>query len=558
MEFPPKYRTWVCSVLFWFGFVAVLLAGCHSPAPRVALQFIDRAETSGLKYEWVANGKRPLTILGTIGNGCAFLDYDNDGSLDIFLIGSKFALFHGDGKGNFTDVSEATGLSRLSGYFLGCAVADYDNDGFQDIYISGYHTGLLLHNEAGKQFQDVTQKAGLSSQPWGSCSAFAETVPGSGQLDLFVGNYYRFENAPDIPQLCDINGTKTSCGPPSYKPLLGVFYKNQGDGTFKQANEDISISLSSGGALGAAFVPTATGKPPTLVIANDEQPTDLMVPNDSSGKVVYENWGMSAGIAVNSLGANYGGMGVDGADYDNDGQLDLFIVAFQNEINNLFHNTGKSLFENVSLSSGISPKRFSKMFVAFGCKFADFDNDGWQDLMVTNGHTRDNAEKFDETTTYRQPTQVFQNLGGNPARFEEVSTKVGRDVQRQIVGRGLAVGDYDNDGRVDALIVDSEGKPLLLHNESVGAGNSARIRLVGTKSNRDGIGALLIATVGGQKLTRLCHTDGSYFSASDKRVSFGLGRETKIDTLEVVWPSGKTDTFHDIKSGDVTLTEGGK
>jgi hypothetical protein len=539
-----------------------LLAGCtHAPptppppsVPAAPALFSDVAESAGLHYQWTVAGTRPLNILQTIGNGCAFLDYDNDGRLDILLVGPNLALYKGDGQGHFTDATHQMGLDKLHGHFLGCAVGDYDGDGYDDIYLSGYRTGILLHNEKGKGFRDVTASAGLKPQPWGTSASFTETVPGSGKLDLFIANYAVFGTEPGIPQLCDSHGLKTSCGPRYYTPLKGTFYRNLGNGRFADVSAAVGMAQTSGRGLGVAFAPLEIGEAPSLAIADDELAGDLLRPS-SKAAAHYANIGTQAGTAFDRDGGIHGGMGTDWGDYDNDGKFDLFVCTFQSEAKSLYHNEGNGLFTDVSYRTGLALPTQPR--VAFGCKFFDYDNDGWLDLIIANGHVQDNIHDIDTSTTYKQTLQLFHNSGGNPLTFDETSAAGGPAFAQPMVGRGLAVGDYDNDGQEDALVVDSEGKPLLLHNECRNAGHWLEVCLIGTKSNRDGIGATLTAHVGGRSLLRLCHTDGSYLSASDKRVHFGLGTATAVDTLTIRWPSGQIDTLQALPADKIiTVREG--
>ena len=559
----------------FFSLFALLLAGgvltgCHHeiaapsvtgeppapPAPTGPPLFTDVASRAGLRYQWTVTGPRPLNILQTIGNGCAFLDYDNSGNLSVLLVGTDHvALFKGDGHEHFTDVSHAMGLDVLKGHFLGCAVGDYDGDGFDDVYISGYQTGILLHNEGGKHFKDVTAQDGLKPQPWGTSAAWAETVPGSGKLDLFVANYADFGADPKkYPQLCDSHGVKTSCGPRYYTPLKGVLYRNLGAGRFLDVSKAAGIGATNGRGLGAAWAPLEPGEAPSLAVSNDEMAGDLLRP-DGKSAAHYTNIGTQAGTAFDRDGQIHGGMGTDWGDYAGDGRLDLFVATFQGEAKSLYHNDGAGQFSDVSYRTGLAPPTIPH--VAFGCKLFDYDNDGHLDVILANGHVQDNIHDIDTSTTYKQPLQLFHNSGTTPLTFDDASAQGGPAFAQPLVGRGLAVGDFDNDGRPDVLVVDSEGKPLLLHNEATNANHWLGVRLIGTKSNRDGIGALLTATVGGQRILRLCHTDGSYLSASDRRVHFGLGAATKADTLSIRWPSGLTQTLKNVP-GDkyITVREG--
>jgi hypothetical protein len=521
--------------------------GSSAPPPSTAVttRFADVGETAGLRYEWKITGKRPLNILQTIGNGCAFLDYDNDGNLDILLVGPTVALYKGDGKGKFTDVSAPTRIGALKGHFLGCAVGDIDNDGWRDIYISGYREGRLLRNEAGKLFKDITTSAGLKSQPWGTSAAFAETIPGSGKLDLYVCNYAVFGPNTE-PQLCKENGKLTSCGPRHYQPLKGVLYRNDGSLRFTDITKTVGGHAVAGKALGVAFADFEGNGVLGIALANDEMPGDLLKPSlkttGNKKTVSYENIGEMSGTAFDRDGNMHGGMGTDWGDYDSDGRPDLFVATFRNEAKSLYRNEGEGRFMDMGVPSGVSLPAYP--FVAFGVKFLDFDNDGTLDIVIANGHVQDNIAEVQGGAEYRQSSQLFRNKGGSPVLFEDVTGSVGRDLGKKIVGRGLATGDYDNDGKVDVLVVDSEGKPLLLHNEGGPAHHWLGVQLVGTKSNRDGYGATLtLKTAGGKTLYRLCRADGSYLSSSDPRVHFGLGTEEKIESLTVRWPSGRTETF---------------
>jgi hypothetical protein len=500
---------------------------------------------AGINYKWTVQGKRPLNILQTIGNGCAFLDYDGDGNLDILLVGPRVALYKGDGKGHFTDVSSETGIASLKGNFLGCAVGDYDNDGYEDIYLTAYRGGVLLHNQQGKRFEDVTKRAGIPPQEWGTSAAFAD-FNGDGYLDLYIANYVDFGPKTD-PQLCNNSGVMSSCGPRYYNAIKGKLYLGGPSGVFRDVTKQWKVHLVEGKNLGVSVADyDGTGKV-SLAIANDEMPGDLL----SNKGGTFENIGKTSGTAYDDSGNVHGGMGVDWGDYDNDGKMDLAIATFQNEAKNIFHNDGEGLFTDKSAMLGMAP---ATPFVTFGIKWFDYDNDGFLDLVLANGHVQDNISAIDKTAQYRQPTMIFHNIGAE--RFEDVSARIDASGRRPIVGRGLAVGDYDNDGKVDVLVVDSEGEPILLHNEVPNVGNVLRITLVGKKSNRDGLGARVIATVGGKKIVRRCGTDGSYMSASDKRVYIGIGTANTADTVTVFWPSGKKTTLQNVAAGKpLTITE---
>ena len=511
-----------------------------------SVRFTDRAREAGLGYRWRLTGPRPLDILQTLGNGCAFLDYDNDGNLDVLLVGPKLGLFKGDGRGHFTDVTRQTGLDKLSGHFLGCAVGDYDNDGFDDIYVSGYRTGLLLHNDGGHGFTDVTRQAGLAPQPWGTSCAWGD-LDGDGRLDLFVGGYVRFDPARD-PRLCDSPAGPVGCGPEAYSAIRGVLYRNEGGGRFRDVTAAWGADRAAGKALGVTFSDADGSGATSLTVSNDGLPTDLF----RYGGARLENIGSRSGIAYSTT-PSYAGMGLDWGDYDNDGRPDLALATYLFQAKPIYHNLGRGLFEEAEGPLGFwdRPNRS----LSFGVKWLDYDNDGWLDLILSDGHVHDNASANQPETTFLEPTLLFHNDKGR--RLEDVSETAGTDIAKPLLGRGLAVGDYDNDGKVDVLIVDSQGAPLLLHNESRTSGHWLNLLLVGTRSNRDAYGARVTATAGGLTQTRWCHADGSYLSSSDKRVHLGLGSAATVDTLTVHWPSGLTDTLRHVKADQgLTVREG--
>src|SRR5579871_2868588 len=434
------------------------LSPTSSAAKLTDIRFVDVAQSAGLHYRWSISGKRPLNLLQTIGNGCAFLDVDNDGNLDILLVGPKPALYKGDGKGHFADVTATYGLDKLQGNFEGCAVGDYDNDGYEDIYLTAYRGGALLHNEGGKRFKDVTTAMGLKPQPWGTCAAFAD-IDGDGKLDLYIGNYGRF--GPSSPQLCSVNRRMAACGPIVYPPEKGVLYRNLGD-KFSEVTGEWKVDQAAGKTLGVAFADYDGSGRQSLALANDEMPGNLL--HNQSG--TFADVGTDSGTAYDRNGNKHGGMGIDWGDYDNDGKLDLLVATYQQEVKNLYHNDG-CLFTDRAVDLGLAWT--TSPYVAFGAKFLDVDNDGWLDLIFANGHIQDNAAEVENNTTFRQPIQLFRNQEGTA--FEDIHAGLIGNAGQPIVGRGLAIGDFDNDGRVDVLVVDSEGAPLLLHNETANAGH---------------------------------------------------------------------------------------
>lgn len=534
--------------------VAISVAGCNkqqTEKPSVTtssdVQFVNVTEQAGLgSYQWTPREKRPLTILGTIGNGAAFIDIDNDDNLDILLVGKKTTVFRGDGKGKFTE--DPTALGDPQGYFLGCAVGDYDNDGYQDIYLTGYRDGRLFKNMSGKKFTDVTAGSGLTKQPWGTSATFAD-FNRDGMLDLYVANYAIFGKNV-MPQLCSFNGIMSSCGPRFYDPERGTLFVAKSPGKYSDVSVATGAKKVSGRGLGVAALDFDFSGHDSIAIANDELPGDLL---KNSG-MKFTNEGANSGTAYDGEGRAHGGMGIDWGDYDNDGKPDLVVATFSHEVKSLYHNEGGGFFIDKSTMTGLSDT--VQPFITFGIKFFDANNDGFIDLLLSNGHVQDNIADVDKSSTYPQPIFFMQNMDGK--RFEDRNATSGVGKLAPIVGRGLTVGDYDNDGLVDALVVDSEGKPVLLHNESKNTGHYIRLRLVGNKSNRSAHGALLRITLpDGKTLLRHCQTDGSYMSASDVRVHIGIGNNTSVKSVEVTWPSGTKQTLTDVPvDKSSTVTEG--
>lgn len=521
-----------------------------TPEPLPNVRLVNRAAEAGLRYRWTIDGKRPLTIGQVMGNGCAFLDYNGDSHLDILFVGSPPALFRGDGTGKFTDVSAETGLGTRRGRFLGCAVGDYDSDGSPDLYLSGYGTGVLLRNRNGKRFEDVTGQAGLKPQPFGASALFHD-LDNDGRLDLLVCNYVEFGPETE-PQLCK-RGPKnipTSCPPREYKGLTLRFFRNMG-GKFVDATAAFGLDKQAGAALGVTVTRCGPDDEPCLYIANDEKDGNLFVPAAAGKLNRWQEIGRESGTARDSKGSVHAGMGVDWGDFDNDGHDDLFVTTFSGEIKNLYRNRGDLTFEDVAEVTGL--QKAVAPYVSFGTKWADFDNDGFLDLLLTSGHVRDNVVEVtagtDTPETYRQPTQLLMNRGGT--QFAEVPLEL-----PMVVGRGLAIGDYDADGKMDALVVDSEGEPILLHNETPNPGNWLRVYLKRAK-NRAADGAVVTAILpDGRRLRRLYQRGGSYLSASEPVVHFGLGEAAGVRSFVVQWSDGRYEEFSGAAAGQsITLTE---
>lgn len=548
-------------------------ARSQSESPRAtpsapARIFRNVAAESGLDFRWGHGGKAPLDILETLGHGCAFLDFDRDGLLDALLVGNRrCALFRNVGGGRFEDVTANSGVT-VEGPLIGIAVGDYDNDGFPDVFVSGYGVCALYRNLCGRPnsgsrdsekgtssqftspiFEDVTKRAGVGARhPYEMVTACAFVdFDNDGLLDLFAGRYIVFR--PETIRYCMYRGIKEGCGVKNYDPDFPRVYHNLGGGRFKDVTVAWGFDSSHGRCLGVAVCASDSGAGAWLYAANDELAGDLFIP---SGKR-YRNIGTTSGTAYNRDGLTQGGMGVDWGDYNADGRPDLAVATFQNEPKSLYRNDNGELFTETGGSMGIAAE--TTAFVGWTTRFFDYDNDGYLDLLFTNGHTQVNVSKIEPDRTYAQPMQLFHNEGGR--RFRLRNGFAGSEFDRGINGRGGAFGDFDNDGRVDALLVDEEGPAILLRNERSSPGGWIGVSLVGVKSNRDGIGARVTVFTGSKRLVRDQSLCGGYISAHDPRLHFGVGESQSIDRIEVRWPSGHKDTLKNPPiNAYVTVTEG--
>ena len=528
------------------------LPGCTQPDARPTLPppppalvqaaapllFHDEAQASGLTHRWGHPSLQGLSALDTIGHGCAFLDYDGDGKLDILLVANdRCLLYRNLGGGKFEDVTERAfpGAPRRP-TLIGCAVADYDGDGHPDIFVSGYGRTILYHNEGNGTFRDVTAGSGLearTSDDWTTSAAWAD-LEGSGRLDLYVCRYVRF-NSRSV-QLCrysnlDGSDMQMACGPLNYPPEKGSLYRNLGSGRFRDITAQSGLGAAHGNALGCMFCDFDNDGKPDLYIANDELQGDLF---RNLGHGQFKNVAVEAGVAYNANAGVQAGMGVDWGDYDGDGRFDLLVADFASQPKSLFHNEG-AVFSQASYPSGVGAATARSL--AFGAAFVDADNDGRPDIVLTNGHVLSQVELTDRGQTFAQSTQILRNLGG---RFEDVSASAGPDFSRKIVGRGIAIGDYDGDGRADLLIVDDEGRPLLLHNDSPTSNHWITLRCTRTVGGPDAVGARVTLSAGGRKQVAEVRASGSYLSTNAPEIHFGLGASTLIDTIDVRWPDGRT------------------
>jgi hypothetical protein len=514
------------------------------------IAFRDVTRDAGISFAWHPNPNRPLRILDTFGCGCAFLDFDQDGLLDVFLVGEpRCALFRNlDGR-HFEDVSARIGLTGHTGLWKGCAVGDFNNDGFPDVLITGYRRLLLLKNDQARRFLDVTGAVGLppdNQLKWGSSAGFAD-LDGDGSLDLVTLNYVVFNE--HTPQLCELTpGVKSGCRPQNYQPEFGRLYRNH-NGRFTDVTESAGFRHASGKGLTLAFADYDNDGKTDFYVGNDGNPAELM---HNLGHLRFDNVGQESAVAFGAVpGQAIAAMGADWADYDRDGRLDLAVSAFEGEAYCLFANQGLGQFRVVSDEVGITAPTFRPL--GFGTTFLDVDNDGFVDLLFANGHVYDNVDRMSPGMSYRQPLMLFRNEGGH--RFTDLAPGLGEPFSRPIVGRGTARGDFDNDGRMDALVVDYEGAPLLLHNESRSANHWIEFRCKSRAGHGQGYGLRVTARAGRSVWVGEISPAASYLSSSAPLVHFGTGSEPLLDTVTLHWPTGGSVTLKNVPTDQILTVE---
>jgi hypothetical protein len=530
-----------------------------SPATAQAIQFRDITAQAGIHFVHnnAAFGKKWLPE--TLGAGCAFIDYDNDGYPDIVLVNgqdwpghakaeSTLKLYHNNRDGTFTDVTRKAGLA-ISMFGMGVAVGDYDNDGHDDLFITALGQSRLFHNNGNGTFTDVTKAAGM----WGpnelSTSAAWVDYDRDGKLDLVVANYVQWSPQTDI--YCTLDGAhKSYCTPESYKGASARVWHNLGGGKFEDATQKSGLSDPTSKSLGVAILDYNGDGWPDILLANDTQPNKLYL-NKQNG--TFEEKAVAAGIAFSEDGVARAGMGVDAGDYDRSGRPSLIITNFANQMISLYHNEGNGLFVDEAPRSEVG--RNTLVTLGFGCFFFDYDNDGWPDIFVADGHIENEIERVQKRVSYAEPPHLFRNLGAG--KFQEVTTQMGPAFASPKVARGAAYADIDNDGALDVLVTTNGWRAWLFHNEG-GTNHSLRVKLVGTKSNRDGIGAVVRVTSAGAKQWQMLRSGSSYLSQSELVLTFGLGTATKADSIEIQWPSGQVDKLPGLASDQTVTVEEGK
>ncbi|HEX2662340.1 MAG TPA: CRTAC1 family protein [Candidatus Acidoferrum sp.] len=516
---------------------------------------------SGITWRHV-NGRSPEYYLPeTTGAGCAFLDYDNDGWMDIYLVNSgkcdffnpepalRNALYHNNRDGTFTDVTEKAGVAG-GGYGMGIAVGDFDGDGWPDLYVTQYGRSILYRNNGNGTFSDVTQRAGLAAPGWASSAVWFD-YDNDGRLDLFVCRFVEFDKSKN--KFCgdEKTGERFYCIPRAYAPAGSWLFHNNGDGTFTDVSVESGIAKALGKAWGVVATDINNDGWMDLFVANDTVANFLFV-NTHNGK--FEEKGLEAGVAYSQSGRERSGMGVDSADFDQDGWQDLFVTNVDQEMYSLYRNSHDLTFEDLAGPIGLG--RLTRLMSGWGLKFFDYDNDGEVDLFIANGHPDDKIEKHSSHVAYKEPLLLFHNNGRT---LENVSADAGAPFSQSFAARGMAIGDFNNDGAVDVLVAVNNGAPLLLKNVSAPENHWLGLRLIGKKCNPDAIGAKISWQAGDLKRSRLKVGGGSYLSSHDPREVLGIGKHVKIDSLEVRWPlpSGRVETFTDLPIDRyITIVEG--
>ena len=524
--------------------------------------FVDVTHAAGIDFHLTCGSREKLYIVETQCGGAAAFDYDNDGWMDILLVdGSTIddyragkchppRLYHNNHDGTFTDVSAKSGLN-FCGWGYGVAIGDFDNDGWEDVYITGFHGSALYHNNHDGTFTNVTAKAGVANADrWGTSAAFGD-YDNDGNLDLYVANYVDVDmnHLPQFgsSQFCQYRGIPVNCGPRGLKGARDRLYHNNGDGTFTDVTEKLGIDTESYYGLGVLWLDYDKDGCLDLYVANDSSPSLLYHNNCHGG---FTEVGAEAGVAYSSDGHEQAGMGIDSADYDRDGWPDILKTNFSDDNNNLYHNDHNGEFTDVAGEAGIGA--ISNPYLGFGAKFLDYDNDGWPDIFIVNGHVDPQVEGQTFGVGYAERPFLFHNLSSDKngdkssdksklGKFEEVGQKSGGALAKKYVGRAALTADFWNRGRQDLLITSLDASPVLLRNEVPSVGHWLRIKTVGSKSNRDGYGAKVEITVEGSIRYAEVRAGSSFESSSDPRVHFGLGSATRVDAITIRWPSGQVD-----------------
>lgn len=549
----------VSGILLSAGGMLCWVAALSSPDAAANITFVDVAAKSNITFKHDNSASAQRYLIETMGSGAAWIDYDNDGYLDLYLVNSaatnvytpphslRSALYHSNGDGTFTDVTEQAGVGAAVLFGMGVAVGDYDNDGFEDLYVIGYGRSILYHNNGNGTFTDVTERAGVANPgKWGSSAAWFD-YDHDGKLDLIVANYVDF--TPERNLTCINEGRRAYCHPSKYHGQAPTLFHNDGNGVFTDVSRTSKIGLKAGNGLGVVCFDYNGDGWTDVFLANDSMENFLY---KNKGNGTFEEVGIEAGVALGEDGKAEAGMGTDAADYDRDGLPDLFVTHLDLEYNRLYRNNGNGTFSDATFASKLGAGTFRMS--GFGTRFFDYDNDGWRDLFIANGHVLDNIRFFHGGTEYAEPKVIYRNLGGT---FQDVTKQLGPDLAEPRVSRAAAFADYDNDGDVDVLVTNNGEHPQLFRNDGGNRKHWLEIRLVGARSNRDGIGAKVRVVANGVLQTAEAKGGMSYQAAHDPRLHFGLGNAMRIERLDVTWPSGAITKLTGVPADQcITIKEG--
>ena len=517
----------------------------------ITVHFTDIRKADGITFVQDSTQSEEKYYIETMGTGVAWIDYDQDGLMDLYFVQAgatdaykpakplRSALYHNNGDGTFTDVTAKAGVGGEGHYGQGVAVGDYDNDGYPDMLVTGYGRAILYHNNGDGTFTDVTTKAGVADEGEWSTSAGWFDYDKDGWLDLVITNYIEWSPKNNI--WCGERGPgyRAYCSPNNYRGQKTKLYHNNHDGTFTDVSIKSGVGLPESKGMGVVLADFNNDGWPDIAIANDTWPNFLFLNNHNG---TFADASLISGLAVSEDGRYEAGMGIDAADVDGDGLLDVYITHLDMELNRLYHNNGDETFTDNTYSSGIGTKAMLLSGVA--AKFIDYDNDGWPDIVQANGAMVDNVNLYHSEVTYKEPLLMFHNLGNG--HFEKSSESLGPDFMRPIAGRGLATADFNNDGAVGFAVVCRDDYPEIMRNDGGNANHFLEVLLIGTKSNRDGIGASLKLTADGFVRVEQAKGGTSCMSASDPRIHFGLGKRTKINSLVITWPSGQVDKLTNV------------
>jgi hypothetical protein len=531
-------------------------------SPPVAGHFTDIRKPAGITFVQDSTQTEEKYYLETMGTGVGWLDYDEDGLMDLYLVQSgptdiykpahplRSALYHNNGDGTFTDVTEKAGVGGEGHYGQGIAVGDFNNDGYPDIYVTGYGRAILYRNNRDGTFTDVTTKAGVADEGAWSTSAGWFDFDKDGWLDLVVANYLDW--SPKNNLWCGERGPgyRSYCNPNNYKGQKTKLYHNNHDGTFTDMSDKSGVGLPESKGMGLVLADLNNDGWPDIAMANDTWP-NFFFENNHDG--TFTDNSLISGLAASEDGRYEAGMGIDAADVDGDGLLDIYITHLDFELNRLYHNNGDGTFTDITYSSGIGNKAMLLSGVA--ARFIDYDNDGWPDIVQANGAMVDNIPLYHSLVSYREPMLMFRNLG--QGKFDKVSETLGDDFNRPVVGRGLATADFFNDGRVGMAVNCRGDSPELLRNDTANSNHWLEVLLIGTKSNRDGVGSVLRLSSEGVVQVDQAKGGTSYMSASDPRIHFGLGKRSKIDSLVITWPSGQVDKLANVPIDSIIAVKEG-